>query len=219
MFEIRLPRGWSSWFFMSCRQAFFCFQDPIHLCTKIRNRMLSKTATLLIGNGEVSTSKLIDLILTKTKFAHGLVKTDIEPKDRQNFSSCVKIASDDVLLALEDVDDSTATQSYLRLLRSIIIAYVDHSTLILERIYYAWFAVFLCRIWFAWLHTANKKDMSGYYADKDRKNLFITLPAHFSIEMNAHSLLSIALLVCQKDLPESVLSISNYHSQSCESTF
>ncbi|CAF1549036.1 unnamed protein product [Adineta ricciae] len=137
IFEIRLPRGWSSWFFMPCRQAFFCFQDPVHLCTKIRNRMLSKTATLLIGNGEVSTSKLIDLILTKTKFVHGLVKTDIEPKDRQNFSSCVRIASDDVLLALEDIDDSKATQIYLRLLRSIIIAYVDHSTPISERIYHA----------------------------------------------------------------------------------
>ncbi|CAF4113537.1 unnamed protein product, partial [Rotaria magnacalcarata] len=49
--------------------------------------------------------------------------------------------------------------------------------------------------------------------------MFITTPAHFSVELNAHSLLGICLLVAQKQLPESALSISNYHSQSCESTF
>ena len=49
--------------------------------------------------------------------------------------------------------------------------------------------------------------------------MFITTPAHFSVELNAHSLLGICLLVAQRKLPESALSISNYHSQSCESTF
>ncbi|CAF2059171.1 unnamed protein product, partial [Rotaria magnacalcarata] len=49
--------------------------------------------------------------------------------------------------------------------------------------------------------------------------MLITTPAHFSVELNAHSLLGICLLVAQKQLPESALSISNYHSQSCESTF
>lgn len=218
-FEIALPKEWSTWFFMPQRQVFFCFQDPVHLCTKIRNRLLSETATMLMGNEEVSIGTLIKLIESKTKLAHGLVKTDIEPKDRQNFASCLKIASDDVLSALEDVDRSQAMQIYLRLLRSIIVAYVERGTSILERVYHSWFAVFLCRIWHTWTLTADRKDMSGYFFEKDRKNLFITLPAYFSIELNAHTFLCICLLVCQRDLPDSALAISNYHSQSCESTF
>lgn len=102
---------------------------------------------MLIGKDEVSIAFLLELLETKTKFAHGLVKIDIERKDRQNFASSLRIASDDVLSSLEDVDGSQATRIYLYLLRSVIQAYVEHNTPILERIYHAWFGVFLCRIW------------------------------------------------------------------------
>ena len=217
--EINIPKNWSSWFYMRSRQAFFCFQDGVHLCTKLRNRMLSETASMLIGNEEVSINILINLIESKSKLIHGLVKTDIEPKDKQNFSSCLKIVSDDVLVALEDIDYSQATLVYLRLLRSVMLAYVEHNTSVLDRTYHAWLAVFLCRIWQTWLHIADQKNFSGYYSQKTKNSLFITSPAHFSIELNAHCLVSICLLVCQHDLPNSVLSISNYNSQSCENTF
>ncbi|CAF2121279.1 unnamed protein product [Rotaria magnacalcarata] len=51
--EIDLPQEWKAWFFMPTRQIFFCFQDPAHLCTKLRNRMLSDGSSLLIGKEEV----------------------------------------------------------------------------------------------------------------------------------------------------------------------
>jgi hypothetical protein len=107
----------------------------------------------------------------------------------------------------------------LQILRSIVLAYVEHDTLIVDRIYYSWLAVFLCRIWQTWLHTVDKIQILGHDSEKTPNDLFITTPAHFSIELNAHSLLAICLLVKQHQLPESALSISNYHSQSCESTF
>ncbi|CAF4756553.1 unnamed protein product, partial [Rotaria sp. Silwood2] len=53
--------------------------------------------------------------------AHGLVKTDVNPKDRQNFTSCLNLSDDDVLVALEDIEGSQATRIYLRLLRSIVL--------------------------------------------------------------------------------------------------
>ncbi|CAF2257375.1 unnamed protein product [Rotaria magnacalcarata] len=216
--EIDLPKDWSAWFFMQTRQVFFCFQDPIHLCTKLRNRMLSKKATMLIGNEVVSIEVLMKLIETKSKLVHGLVKTDIEPKDRQNFKACIKLSNDDVLAALEDIDGSQATRVYLRLLRSVVLAYVEHNTSIIDRIYHSWFSVFLCRIWQTWLQIIDEKDILGYRVET-KKNLFITGPALFSIELNAHSLLAVCLLVCQHKLPESALSISNYSSQPCEATF
>jgi hypothetical protein len=217
--EIDLPKDWSAWFFMPSRQVFFCFQDPIHLCAKLRNRMLSETASLLIGKGGVSIEVLNELIETKSKFVHGLVKTDIEPSDRQNYKSCLKISSDSVINALEDIDGSLATRIYLRLLRSIVLAYIEHNTSIIDRIYHSWLAVFICRIWLTWLHLVDKKDILESYSEMSKDNLFITVPAHFSIELNAHSLLAICLLVHQQDLPVSALAFSNYHSQSCEGTF
>ena len=81
-------------------------QDPIHLCPKIRNRMLSQTASVSIGRGKVSIEVLMEFIQNKSKPTRGLVKTDIEPKDKQNFRSCPKISSDEVLTAFEGIDGS-----------------------------------------------------------------------------------------------------------------
>ncbi|CAF1131024.1 unnamed protein product [Rotaria sordida] len=159
------------------------------------------------------------LIESKSKFVHGLVKTDVNPKDRQNFTSCINLSDDDVLVALEDIEGSQATQIYLRLLRSIVLAYVEHNTPLIDRIYHSWFGVFLCRIWQTWLHVVDETEMPECHTDERINDMFITTPAHFSVELNAHSLLGICLLVAQKQLPESALAISNYHSQSCESTF
>jgi len=173
----------------------------------------------LIGKGEVSIKVLNELIETKSKFVHGLVKTDIEPSDKQNYKSCLKILNEEVINALEDIDGSLATQIYLRLLRSIALAYIDHNTSLIDRIYHSWLAVFICRIRQTWLHLVHKEDISESHSQMSKENLFITVPAHFSIEMNAHSLVAICLLVHQQDLPISALRFSNYHSQSCEATF
>ncbi|CAF2756191.1 unnamed protein product [Rotaria sp. Silwood2] len=217
--EVKLPKEWSSWFFMRTRQLFFCMQDPVHLCTKVRNRMLSESASMLIGEGQVSVDVLFDLIKSQSKLMHGLVKTDVQPKDRQNFSSCMKITSDSVLSALENISGSYATQVFLQLLRSIIIAYFESSTSTMDRIYHSWKAVFISRLWWSWLQLADVKKFPMTYQNKDKSCLFITKSAYYSIEINAHTLLSIVLLVCQGDLPESALSLSDFHSQSCENMF
>ena len=217
--KMELPSDWSSWFFMRARQLFLCFQDPVHLCTKLRNRILSETGTMLIGKEIVSTEVLMTLIQTTSKLSHRLVKTDIEPRDRQNFNSCLKLSSDDVLIGLEKIDGSQATRVFLRLLRSVVLAYIEKSTSILDRVYHAWLAVFLCRIWLTWLQVVDEKAIPRYLSNKKKDDLFITIPAHFSIEINAHSLLAICLLVRQSELPRSALAIWKYSSQPCESIF
>nr|ACD54737.1 unknown [Adineta vaga] len=218
-FEVKLPQEWSSWFFMRPRQLFFCFQDPVHLCTKIRNRLLSQSASLTIGDEQVSIDVLFDLIDNQSKLIHGLVKTDVNPKDRQNFNSCIKISSTDVSAALENVTGSYATRVYLRLIRSVILAYVERDTSIMDRIYYSWMTVFICRLWWSWLYLTNVDELSMENFDNTKNPFFITRAAYHSIEINAHTLLAVVLLVCQHDLPESALNISSFHSQSCENIF
>ena len=85
--------------------------------------------------------------------------------------------------------------------------------------YHAWLAVFLCRIWLTWLQVVDERAIPRDLSNKKKDDLFITIPAHFSIEINAHSLLAICLLVRQNELPRSALAIWKYSSQPCESIF
>lgn len=111
---------------MRSKQLIVCFQDSIHICTKLRNRMLSSKATMLIGNQLVSVDHLLQLIQSSSKMVHNLVKSDVLPRDRQNFSACEKISNEAVLTALASVPYSTATRVYLEVCLSK--EELDHET-------------------------------------------------------------------------------------------
>ena len=98
---------------MRSRQSVLFFQDSIHLCTKLRNRLLSFKTTMLLGDQLINVDHLIQLIESSPKFNHNLVKSDILPKDKQNFASCEKISSDTVLAELTSEPASQATMIYL----------------------------------------------------------------------------------------------------------
>ncbi|CAF0996997.1 unnamed protein product [Didymodactylos carnosus] len=160
---------------------------------------------------------------------HGLVKSDINPTDRQNFSFCIKISSDDVLKILYDQNDTKGTYVYLLLINLTISAFIDTTTPIDERLYYAWVVVFTSRLWWALLQHAtiqNDKDdnvnrtiTKATYKKKLNKRHHFMTSAYLSIEINAHNLLYIILLVIEQHLPEHALDIFLFNSQSCENTF
>ena len=228
-FEVSVPVDWS-WFFLRRRQLVLCFQDPIHICTKLRNRLLSSTAEMFIGSQRVSMDALSELIASGNKLVHGLVKSDIYPRDKQNFASCEKISSNSAISALEEISDSLATCLYLRLIRSVITAYIDRATPSIDRVYHAWFSAFLCRIWWAWLIIKVENDSEELLTRVSPKNssqssaqllqkLFITSTSFQSVEMNAHQLTYLILLVIEKSLPMKAIQICLFHPQTCESTF
>lgn len=135
-FHIDIPEQWK-WFFLKKQQLFLFFQDPIHLVTKWRNRLLSSKANLIFGVDQITIKHLEKIINTDkyTKLDHGLTMSDINPKDRQNYHSCIKIISDDVLNLLNDDDNAKGTIVYLSLLKMIVKAYIDKSVNIRERVY------------------------------------------------------------------------------------
>ena len=102
------------WFYLQPQQRFLCLQDPTHLATKLRNRLFSSKATMLLGNESISTNFLLKLITDFSKLDHDLVKSDIIPKDRHNFSSCKKISSDCILQTLEKMQGTLAICIYLK---------------------------------------------------------------------------------------------------------
>lgn len=134
LFNIKLPSS-RSWFYLRPQQLVLFFQDPIHLVTKWRNRLLSNTADLRLGEDQITMEHLRDIFNSDqyTKLDHGLTKSDLNPKDRQNYSSCVRIVSSDLLNLLSERRDAFGTLVYLQLLKMIITAYIDKSTKISER--------------------------------------------------------------------------------------
>lgn len=168
-----------------------------------------------MGRYDISLEHLTDIISNHSKFDHNLVVSDLYVKDRQNYSSCEKISSPPILNILSMNSKTSATYCYLSVIRYIILAYIDRSTSILDRIRYAWKSVFICRCWYAWVHARPANQTHR----KQRSRSFITEPALFSIELNAHTLLFILLLVLDKRLPAESLNIFLFSSQPCENFF
>lgn len=133
-FEIRTSDDWT-WFFLRKHQMFLFFQDSVHLVTKWRNRLLSSTADLDFGNYKISISHVEKMIDGEeyTKLDHGLTKSDINPKDRQNYRSCIRLISDDVLNILEKNEKAYGTVVYLKLLEMIVRSYITTETNINDR--------------------------------------------------------------------------------------
>ena len=213
-FQIDTPDEWS-WYFLRRKQLLIFFQDATHLSTKWRNRILSENADLTIGNGKVHISHVGNIVETSnSKIDHSLVMSDLDPSDRQNYRSCEKISSDEILAILESNDDSYAIFLYVKLLRYIIDAFINKATSTKDRLYFAWTIVFVCHLWKLWLNEQSKTS-----TQKIRDKYFITEPAYYSVEINAHTLLYLILLVHEGSLPlESSLRIPLFSSQSCEST-
>ncbi len=68
---------------------------------------------MLRGDELISVDHLVQLIESSSKMNHNLVKSDVLPKDRQNYSSCEKISNERVFIELTSVARSEATRIYL----------------------------------------------------------------------------------------------------------
>jgi hypothetical protein len=188
------------------------------------------------------------MIATVSKINHGLVYSDVRPKDRQNFNSCQKICQEDVFQILKSMNNTFPNTNgiyvYLKLIESVINAYCSKNTLITDRLYYSWFSVFICRFWRAWLNTQSQRALEKRFstqftalvaalspqcsdkvttpkstAKKLKQRFTITNPCLFSIEINAHSLTYLVLLAIDGQLPFDALSIELLSSQTCEGVF
>ncbi|CAF3823792.1 unnamed protein product [Rotaria sp. Silwood1] len=113
-FQIKTTSRWSR-FYLREQQLLLFFQDPTHLVTKWCYRLLSSTAELCLGNQFILINHLHDIINSETysKLDHGLTKSDINSKDRQNFSSCLKLTSADLFKILNDDVNTRETLIHL----------------------------------------------------------------------------------------------------------
>jgi hypothetical protein len=185
-----------------------------------------------MGNNLVSINYLLELIASQSKFKHNLVKSDVCPRDKQNFRSCEKLCA--ALEHLKEINGSDATVVYINIIRCVIVAFIDTSTTTSDRIYHAWLAVFLCRLWRTWLDLTPKRQLNNWISQMNniseitknkfkqqttKRSFFITSPSFLCLEINAHTFTYLALLVAENQLPVETLKVFLFNSQTCERFF
>ena len=84
----------------------------------------------------------------------------------------------------------------------------------MDRLYYSWCAVFIIQIWSASLEKSSAGDaeqiLSTSFPSKSfnnisKRNLFITMPILFSLELNVHSLTYLLILVVEKQITDEAI--------------
>lgn len=188
-------------------------QDTTHIATKLRNltlKTIKNEKKLKIGNYFIKQSHLRYLVENYSKDEHNLTNSTLNPIDKQNFCSAKRICSDRVIKLLQNrVPDSQGTAKFLEIMKAVIDAYMDKQLCPLERVYKIWNAVFMLRLWRAFI--ISKKGLS-------LKNNFLSLNCYVCIEMNAHSLIKCLIQLREINKPH-LFTPHLFESQACEALF
>lgn len=208
-----------SWFscgdWIDCFDEFspVCIQDNDHILTKIRN-LFMKTKNcpqkLPFGDFFIEQSHLRKIIAWFPKDMHNLSPMVLDPTDRQNYDSAVRICDKKVTNLLRcSLDGSQGTIKYLEIMRYINDSFTDENLAPLERVHKIWYSVFIIRLWREFVN--SKKNLS-------LKKKFLSLNSYTCIELNAHGLL-LSMVQFKKHNLSHLFLPTLFNSQHCESLF
>lgn len=83
-----------------------------------------------------------------SKDKHNLTASILNPIDKQNFDSALRMCDQKVIdLLRNSVAGSQGTMMFLEIMRAIIQSYLKADLTPLERVNKIWYAVFMIRIW------------------------------------------------------------------------
>ena len=209
--KVVIPKEWHTWFAIKVCNGVSFVQDIVHLAVKLKARFLNPSIILPIGKFLAGIHHLRLIQQSFGKDVHNIREKDIDHKDRQNYDATMHITSSDVLQILSEIPDAKGTYIYLKIMRYVMDSYLDKSLDVTTRIYKAWYAVFFVRYWRQWLLLNKEYSLSAN---------FITSNAYKCIELNAHSIVTVAMTIRDH------LSANNQYfipwllgSQSCEKMF
>lgn len=190
----------------------FFTQDPPHIGTKARNLVLKTKANpkrLPFGKEHfIKMAHLQVLVERFNKSEHLLTRSTLNPKDRQNYDSVLKICDKRVTNMLKKhVDDSAATVIFLdSIILNSIESFMSDKISPLERVEKMWKAVFMARIWKYFVLKHPRYTL---------KNHFMSSNLYSCLEQNAHSLVLIILFLKENNLNHLFIPWF-YNSQACE---
>lgn len=190
----------------------FYAQDPTHIGTKMRNFLLRSTKKLIPFGPKhfIELEHLYVLMDTVSKDQHLLTSSTLNPNDRQNFPSVLRMCNEKVTTLLKsEVKNSGGTVVFLETMRDILDSYMDITLSPLARVEKLWYRVFILRIWRKFISSHAK------YSLKDN---FLTSNCYSCVELNAHSLV-LCILYLKKHNLDAWFLPHLYSSQPCESIF
>lgn len=190
------------------RGRFIPFQDVVHIGTKLRNRLLNHQ--LQFGTHIITVNHLQSLLRSVSKTEHNLSETTINPKDRQNFDSVLKICNEKCIqLLATNINKSEGTVFYLKIMDKILRAFLDRRLTPLERIRHLWVSTFLLRIWKEFVVSSPRLKIEKH---------FISTYCYACVEINAHSLVMYISYLKQFQLDHR-FDAEFVSSQPCENMF
>lgn len=200
------------WYNLDCNENSICYlQDQIHVLTKLRTRLLKVNILLPMGNFFISVGHLHSLIETQSKDKHLLCLSDLAPEDKMNYNSAKKICDQKVIDLLSTIPNSDATKIYLKMMNFLIHSLIEKNTILSDRIYKIWYAIFMLRLWRNWVK--NQPDLK-------MQHNFISTNCYTCIELNGHMLVKL-VDIFKKDphLTSDMFLPFLFNSQPCENFF
>lgn len=145
-----------------------------------------------------------------SKDQHQLTASALDPKDKQNFNSVLRISDERVSWLLEkNIPGSDATRKFLEIIRNLIESYSDETLSPLDRVDKIWHATFVLRLWRQYIISSPVTTL---------KTNFLSQNCYICIELNAHSMLLMILYLKRNNMSNLFLPFL-FNSQPCESFF
>lgn len=204
----------AEWF--SCdhtRSMPYFFQDTVHIGTKMRNfflRTIKNEKKCPFGKYFINWNHINFILNNFSKDEHQLTASVLNPIDRQNFHSVLKLCHPRVIVLLKQhVKGSEATILFLQMMKDVIDALLDRDLRPLERVRKIWYPTFVFRIWREFIRSQKNCTL---------KDNFLTSNCYSCLEINAHALIMCMSHLKAIDRPDLFLPYL-FESQPCESMF
>lgn len=192
----------------------FSCGDPTNDAGKISTSFIQDTLNspkrFPFGKYFIKQSHVKKMIELYSKDVHNLTPMVLDPIDKQNFDSAMRICNVKVTNLLHrTLGGSQGTIKFLEIMRFIVDSFMDVTLTPLQRIHKMWYAVFIIRMWREFINSNKNWRL---------KTNFITVNCYTCIELNAHSLVMCMIQLENLDLPHLFLP-TIFNSQHCESIF
>ncbi|KAE8740531.1 hypothetical protein FOCC_FOCC013958 [Frankliniella occidentalis] len=185
-------------------------QDTIHLLVKLKCKFLHVSDIMPMGKHHiVSRGHIAALIENASKGKHKLTASLLTQKDKMNFRSAQKLCDLIVCEELECVPGSSATITFLTMMREFCSAFLDVDLATCQRISRVFKWLFFVRYWRKWIDETD-----GYTLQHN----FITANSFTCMEINAHALILMVRKFRDSEEPELFLPWL-FSSQDCEDFF
>lgn len=157
-------------------------QDTPHNGTKLKNLLLATLKNpekLPFGRYFITIEHLQYLVDNFSKDKHQLTNTTLNPIDRQQFSSALRMWDNSVINLLDEhVKDSQAAVLFLKIMRNFIFCFMGPKMPPLDRLRDVWYSIFVILLWKKYVHEQPGLQL---------KDNFLSKYCYNCLELNAHS--------------------------------